>query len=271
MTTDPNHETSADEVRRQLRSTKAEHDSTMRQWRGSLDELLDPEAGASAEAKASFLGVPNRRTFMFGGVVLAGGAVLAACGKKKTGQVAESGALPTVPASTTTTAPGSAANDKVLLRTAQSIEILAIDTYQKALDSGLLTDKSMKDLVALFQSQHQDHSNALADAIRTAGATPVTTANEYLASEVVDKAVAALTDQKSVLVLAREIENIAAQTYTEAGGVFSTPALRQSGMSIGEIEARHVTVLNLALGYAPVPLPLMPTSKAIDPKGFLKD
>lgn len=269
MTTDRNHEMSTDEVRRQLRSTRAEHDSTMPQWRGSLDELLDPEAGASAETKASFLGVPNRRTFMFGGVVVAGSAVLAACGKKKTAQVPESGTLPTVPATTTTTAPGSAAMDKVLLRTAQSIEILAIDTYQKAIDSGLLTDNAVKDLAALFQSQHQDHSDALAVAIRTAGSTPVTVANEYLASTVVDKAVSELTDQKSVLVLAREIENVAAQTYTETGGVFTTPALRRSGMSIGEIEARHVTVLNIALGYSPVPLPLLPTSKAIDPKGYV--
>ena len=55
----------------------------------------------------------------------------------------------------------------------------------------------------------------------------------------------------------------------EAGGVFSTPELRKTGMSIGEIEARHVTVINIALGYAPVPLPFMPTRLAIDPKGYV--
>ena len=85
----------------------------------------------------------------------------------------------------------------------------------------------------------------------------------------VDKAVAELTDQTSVLVLARDLENLAAQTYVEAGGVFTTPELRQTGMSIGETEARHITVLNIALGYAPVPLPLLPTAKAIDPKGYV--
>lgn len=269
MTTDRNHEMSSDEVRRQLRDAQAEHDASMPRWRGSLDQLLDPEAGASTAEKASFLGLPARRSFVFGGVVLAGGALLAACGRKKS-QTPQSGALPVVPSSTTTTAPGSAATDMVLLRTAQSIEILAIDTYQKAIDSGLITDATAKQVAALFQSQHQDHSDALAEAIKAAGGTAVTARNEYLAANVVDKAVSALTDQKSVLVLAREVENVAAQTYTEAGGVFSTPALRRSGMSIGEIEARHVTVLNLALGYAPVPLPLMSTSKAIDPKGYLK-
>jgi hypothetical protein len=270
MTTDRNHEMSSDEVRRQLRDAQAEHDASMPAWRGSLDHLLDPDAGASTAEKASFLGVPARRNFVFGGVVLAGGALLAACGKKKKSQVPESGALPVVPSSTTTTAPGSAANDKILLQTAQSIEILAIDTYQKAIDSGLITDDAVKQIATLFQSQHQDHSDALAEAIKAVGGKAVTTANEYLAANVVDKEVAALTDQKSVLVLARDIENVAAQTYTQAGGIFSTPALRKSGMSIGEIEARHITVLNLALGYAPVPLPLMPTSKAIDPKGYIK-
>ena len=269
MTTDRNHEMSSDEVRRQLRSAQAEHEATMSDWKGSLDELLDPESGAGADEKAAFLGVPNRRTFMVGGVVLAGGALLAACAKKKTPQVPESGALPPVPSSTTTTAPGSAATDKVLLQTAQSIEILAIETYQAAIDSGLITDATVKDVAKLFQSQHQDHSDALAEAITSAGGKAVTARNQYLADNVVDKAVAALTDQKSVLVLARDIENLAAQTYVQAGGVFTTPGLRKTGMSIGETEARHITVLNLALGYAPVPLALMPTSKAIDPKGYV--
>jgi rubrerythrin len=269
MTTDRNNEMSSDEVRRQLRSAQAEHEATLSTWRGSLDELLNPGSGASTDQKASFLGVPTRRTFMFGGVVLAGGAVLAACGKKKTAQTPESGTLPTVPSSTTTTAPGSASTDKVLLQTAQSIEILAIQTYQKAIDSGLLTDQTIKDVAVLFQSQHQDHSDALARAITAAGGKAVTTPNEYLASNVVDKAVSELTDQKSVLVLARDLENLAAQTYVDAGGVFSTPELRKTGMSIGETEARHITVLNLALGYSPVPLALMPTAKAIDPKGYV--
>jgi len=269
MTTDRNNEMSADEIRRQLRDAQAEQDAALPGWRRSLDQVLDPESGASSDAKAAFLGVPNRRVFMMGGVALAGGAVLAACSKRKAGQVAETGALPSVPATTTTTAPGSASNDKVLLQTAQSIEILAIETYQQALDSDLLTEKSLTDMAKLFQSQHQDHSDALTDAVRSAGGTPVTAANEYLKSSVVDKAVSELTDQTSVLTLLREVENIAAQTYVETGSVFSTPELRQAGMAVGETEARHITVLNLALGYSPVPLAVMPTALAIDSKGYV--
>ena len=35
------------------------------------------------------------------------------------------------------------------------------------------------------------------------------------------------------------------------------------------IEARHITVINIALGYTAVPLPFMPTALAIDPKGYV--
>lgn len=267
MTTDRNHEMSADEVRRQLRDADAQHRSSLREWRESLDRALDGDTGT--DEKAALLGVPSRRTFMVGGVVLAGGALLAACGNDSNGQTAESGALPVKPSTTTTTAPGSPVTDRVLLQTAQSIEVLAVDTYQKALDSGLVTDATVKQVAELFQSQHEEHAAALDTFIRQTGGTVVTTPNEYLAKAVVDQAVADLTDQEGVLKLARELENIAAQTYATAAGVFTTGALRQAGMTIGETEAKHITVLNIALGYAPVPLPILPTGKAIDPKGYV--
>ncbi len=270
MTTDRNHEMSADEVRRALRDSQAEHEAALPGWRRTLDRLFDPASGASGDDKAAFLGVPNRRAFMMGGAALAGSAVLAACGKKKkTSQTPLTGEVPAVPSTTTTTAPGSAANDKVLLQTAQSIEVLAVQTYKKALDSGLITDQAVKDVATLFQSQHQDHADALDDAVKAAGGKPVTSPNQYLLDSTLQKEIDALTDQQSVLVLARELENIAAQTYTQAGGVLTTPQLRQTAMTIGDTEARHITVLNLALGYAPVPLSFMPTRLAIDPKGYV--
>ena len=267
--TDRNQDFSQDEVRRSLREVQADHRASLPGWRRTLGRIMDPASGTSDDEKAAVLGVP-RRGFMVGGVVLAGGAVLAACSKKSNDeQLAQTGTRPTLPATTTTTAPGSPAKDLVLLRTAQSIEILAIDTYQQLLSGDLVTDQSVKDTFTLFQSQHQDHSDALADAIREANGQPVTQPNAYLTKTVITPGVAALTDQESVLKLAREVENIATQTYVEAGSVFSTPQLRQSGMSVGETEARHVTVLNITLGYNPVPLPTIPTALAIDPKGYL--
>ena len=270
MTTDRYHELSSDEIRRELRAAQTAHAEALPGWRRALDRLLDPTSGATDSDKSSFLGVPPRRAFLVGGVVVTGGALLAACGKKKNGQTPLTGQIPPDPSSTTTTAPGSRSNDEELLRTAQSIEVLAVDTYQKALDSGLVKTNSVKDTFILFQAQHRDHANALDGPIEAAGTRPVTTGNEYLSSTVIDKAVSELTDEKSVIVLAREVENIAAQTYTEAGGVLTTSTLRRAAMSVGAIEARHITVFNLALGYSPAPLPLLPTRLAIDPKGYVR-
>ena len=86
----------------------------------------------------------------------------------------------------------------------------------------------------------------------------------------VDKAVSELTDQTSVLMLAREVENIAAQTYVEAGGGVHRPR-RCARPACRSVRSRPATsrCINIALGYNPVPLPFMPTALAIDPKGYV--
>ena len=215
-------------------------------------------------------GVSSRRGFMLGGAALAAGAILAACGKDSAEQIPKSGALPVPPETTTTTAPGSPATDRVLLQTAQSIELLAVEVYDAALDADLLSGSALQ-LATLFQAQHREHAESLADAIRAEGGRPVTEPNAYLKKNGTDEAVEAISDEETTLLLLRDIENIAAQTYTEAAGIFTTGELRQYGMSIGAVDAQHLTALNIVLGYNPVPLPFMPTGKAIDPKGRVQD
>ena len=261
---------SSDEIRRNLREAEAAQAAALPQFTSAVDQLLDPATGATEADKAGFLGVPHRRSFLLGGTVVMASAIIAACSKKKPGQIPVTAPLPDASASTTTTAPGSVANDLALLRTAQSIEALAVFTYGKALDSGLLTTAALLDAAKLFQSQHQQHAESLNGPITGAGGKVVTEPNQYLLDAAVTKAISELTDEKSVLSLARDLENIAAQTYTEASGVLTVPALRSAAMTIGNVEARHITVLNGALGYAPVPLPIMSTAKAIDPKGYVK-
>lgn len=261
---------SSDEIRRQLRDASRDQAAAVAVMPAAVEQLLDPASGATEADKTSFLGVPTRRSFLIGSSVVAASAIIAACSKKKPGQIPVTAPLPDASASTTTTMPGSPATDLVLLRTAQSIEALAVDTYAKALASGLVTTPAIIDAIKLFSAQHQEHAAALNGPITSAGGTVVTTPNQYLLDAAVTKELSELTDEKSVLVLARDLENIAAQTYTEASYVITVPALRSAAMTIGNVEARHITVLNLALGYAPVPLPVMATAKAIDPKGYLK-
>jgi len=259
-----------DEIRRQLIESEREHAEAMPRFRELLGRMFDRDADVSAEAKASLLGVPSRRSFLtVGGATVAGSAILAACATKKPPQTAVTGSTEAAPASTTTTAPGSADTDITLLRTAQSIEVLAVQTYGTALSGGLLTTPSLIDMIKLFQSQHQDHAGLIASVTRDQGGTPYDTANIYLDVEVVTPALAAATDEASIVALATELENTAAQTYTLAGKVLTTPEMRAALMSIGATEARHLTVLYGVAALNPVPLPFMSTQGAAPEEAYI--
>jgi hypothetical protein len=56
-----------------------------------------------------------------------------------------------------------------------------------------------------------------------------------------------LSSELSIVQFARALEDVAAATYVFATGALSTPALRQALMSIGGVESRHVTALDIAL------------------------
>ncbi len=73
-----------------------------------------------------------------------------------------------------------------------------------------------------------------------------------------------------MLTLAVELENTAAQTYVYEAEVLSTAALRQAVMSVGGVEARHLTVLYTAQEQPPVPLSFMPRRLRVDAKGYEK-
>jgi hypothetical protein len=263
-----------DELRRQLAESKKDHAESMPRFREALKQLFDPDRPRSADdavAKATLLGVPSRRAFLaIGGVGVASSAILVGCGQPKAPEsIAQTGTTPIQPLSTTTTAPGSPANDLVMLRTSSSIEVLAIQTYQKAIESGALTTPAVKSAAELFMSQHEDHQNLLKTITSDAGGQPWTQANFYLSYELVDPTVASTKTQDQWLALATLLENTASQTYSYAGGTMTTPSLRASLMSIGATEARHLTVLYAAQGLVPVPLSLGSTAKAITPDAYI--
>ncbi len=262
-----------DELRRQVAESKRDHAESLPRFREALKVLFDrdrsPERHDEA-AKSALLGIPSRRTFLtIGGVGLASSAILVGCGQPKAPEtIAQTGTTPLQPLDTTTTAPGSPEMDLTLLRTSSSIETLAISTYQTALDSGALSGQ-VKSAVALFQSQHEDHLNLLKTITSDAGGTPYTDPNFYLKYEVVDPTVKTTKSQSQWLALATTLENTAAQTYNLAGGTMTTPTLRASLMSIGATEARHLTVLYIAQGLVPVPLPLASTAKSVTPDAYI--
>jgi hypothetical protein len=265
---------SRDEVRRQLRESAREHEGAMPRWREALARTFEPGSTTSTRAKRQVLGLPDRRRFLTaGGLTLATSALLVACGDSgDDGSIPVSGTLP-VPgeegATPTTTPEQGQETDLTLLRTAQSIEVLAVDTYQAAIDSGLVTTPAIADAAQLFQQQHREHADLVAETTTEAGGEPYDQPNEYLSTEVVEPALGVLDGEEGIVSLALALENTAAQTYVFAAELLTTPDLRQAVMSIGATEARHVSVLFTVQNQPPVPFAFMPRRDAVDKQGYV--
>ena len=258
---------SRDEVRRQLRISRVEHDAAMAPWREALLRIFGTEGELPASAKAQLLGVPSRRGFLkIGGATVLGAAVLAACGSDSEPSVAESGEVATT---TTTADPAETDFDLDLLRTATSLEILAVNTYQAAIDSGLVITPEVAEAAVLFRDQHDDHARALKATTTELGGTEFTEANSLLQESVIDPAVADLSDQDGVIQLALTLETAAAETYAWAAGQLSTATLRQAIMGIGGVEARHMSVLRGFQDENQVPDAFLPVEDRIPEEAFV--
>src|SRR4051794_3514809 len=259
-----------DEVRRQLREIDREATRELPRFRESLKRIFDRDSGVSDEAKAGLLGVPSRRTFFtVGGAAVLGSAVMVGCSTPKKTQLTQTGTTETTSAVTTTTAPGSKDTDAILLRTAQSIELLAVDSYSRALASGHVTTSSVSDAFSLFKDQHQQHADAIASMARGAGVDPYEDKNPFLDITVVTPALEAATDEDTLLAMATVLEKTAMETYTYAGGTFTTPDLRSAIMTIGPTEARHLSLLYMLQSLDPVPLPFVATADRAPDDSFI--
>ena len=147
----------------------------------------------------------------------------------------------------------SASSDVLLLRTASSIEHLAVAAYQIAIDSGLVTTAAVGDAAKLFQGHHVEHAAFFEAATKAAGGTPFTDANAAVLAQL-QPTIDALKDEKGVLMLALLLERAAAATYQSGVGIVTDLTLNKALMSVGGVEARHAAVLAGVLGEAAVPL-----------------
>lgn len=268
-----------DHVRRELRDAQRAHEATLAPFDAALDQAFDPDSGTDLAVKAELVGVPSRRQLLkLGGLTIASTALLAACVEPNpTDQIAVTGTIIPVPTTVEPPDPGSAEVDATLVLTALSLEHLAVDTYQQVLDNNWLEVPLLVDVAKYFQAQHQDHAGALEQAARRLGQDPSAVgANAFLQTEVVAPATEAIAAgggaqvvQTATLNLAVGLEVAAAQTYTKAGGILTTPELRQTIMSIGGIEARHCSVLWSVLGEQPVPFALEPTVNAAPKDAYI--
>jgi len=226
-----------DHLRREARDTQVEHDATMGGMRDLVSRILDPSTNATDASKSNILlsGLNRRRFMQIGGVSVLSAAVFAACGKdsKKSG------------ASGGTKGGKGSDNDIAILRTASSLEHVAIDVYQKAIDnaSALGISATVAGVAKLFQAQHMDHAGLFEGATKEAGGTPFTKANPAVLDSLASR-ISALKTEMDVIVLARDLENVAAATYQSTVGAYDNLAYNAASMSVGGVEARHAAVLN---------------------------
>jgi hypothetical protein len=261
-----------DELRRDAAEIDIEHRLAMPRLRDALARLFSGESGVSEDDRArAVIGMDRRSLFKVGGVVLLGGAVMAACGSDNSSS-SSSTVTPTTAATkaAATTAPEatSVAGDVAILRTASSIEELAVVAYQTAITSGLVKTQAVADAAMLFQSQHREHSAQFQAATKQAGGEPFTMPNPAVFAAI-KPAVDALKDEKGVVALAFELETAAAQSYQAYVGTFTDTKLNKAIMAVGGVEARHAAVLAQVLNSLgdtsalPVPVAFQVTTKAV--------
>ena len=177
----------------------------------------------------------SRRDFLH-----AGGAalVLAACTKDKS---ATPGATTTT--QPTTTSSGASPSDVALLKTAASLEALAVSVYQRASRSGLAEDAAVIDALTTFQSHHTVQLQAVNLLLTSAQIPEVTSPNDALDREVFQPAVAAAKSQDDIVRMLFILEDVMAQLYVYAAPTAMKPVHRVTLMTVGGVQARHRVVL----------------------------
>ncbi len=214
----------------------------------------------------------TRRHILAGGAVIGAGLIAAACGDSKNGATTSSGGTvgttPTTMGSGTTmgsdTTMGSgttmAADPSVDLKVATlaaGLEVLAVGTYQAALDAagaGSLGEvpPAVAEFVTVAMAQHQEHLDAWNAVLAKAGEAKVTEPDATL-KPVVDKQFATVSDVAGAATLALMLEQIASATYLNAQNVLTDKDAIMLAGSIQIIDAQHASILLYVLGKYPVP------------------
>jgi rubrerythrin len=256
------HDRGGDELRRQLREFGQHSAASQRSQRRVFRALLHSDASSDTRVESLF---GRRQLFGLGGLAVASGAVLAACAY----DAGEPGSVGIGDAPEE--APDVLVNDVVLLRTASSLEHVAIDVYQLALDAGVLPG-AVADVAKRFQADHRQHAEAFETLTSEFGGQPFTCANPKIWSALIDPVWKRITEgteatdaAKAIppsddptldaLNVAHALESIAGSTYQALVSAFSQPQLRRDAMEVGKVEARHAALLALAInpgGYLPV-------------------
>jgi rubrerythrin len=192
----------------------------------------------------------RRRFLRNGGLVLSLGAIVAACGDGRGGSddPGRVGVAPSAPE-----LPDAEVNDVVLLRTAQSLEHVALEAYAVAKAAKAL-DQATTDVIDRFVADHTAHADQLGTLITAAGGEAFACANPFIMDRAITPILDAIADTddaaRDLVHMAHALESLAAETYQDLVGRLTDPELRREAMLIGADEARHAATLAISIAGA---------------------
>jgi rubrerythrin len=189
-------------------------------------------AGSGASSTGCHALVARRRVLLGGTALVAGGA----------------GAMGPVLRLRGTPAFADRALDVQMLQTSASVENLAVELYEAALElpviGGERAEPLVRDLFTRTRDQHADHAKACNAALTKLGARSQGNADAAL-RDLVARARSGATDVSRTLEAAIAVETAAAATYqSNAAALLDTDARRVTA-AIGGVEAQHVAALAL--------------------------
>lgn len=201
------------------------------------------------------LAFSRRRFLEASGAALVVATILAACdraGERRqvTLGAATGRASPTSTTTSTTRPPVDPATevDILVLSTASSIEHYAAGVYTDAAGLDVVKSAALISAMELFADHHSQHASAFEAATEQVGGIPYAQPNPALRLAALQQ-LGAIRTESDVLRLVYFVEHVAAATYVASAGQFSQPSLNGTIMSVGAVEAMHMTVLaSLASG-----------------------
>jgi rubrerythrin len=153
-------------------------------------------------------------------------------------------------------------NDAKILNNALYYEHQAIWAYQFA--AGKLSNSNVgKAVLALAtrnMNDHMAHRDALMEAVKSLGATPVMAESSYDVSSYIQRGEGNVDSDVNIAKLALALETDAAIAYTKEVAMLKTPALITAGATIGSNEAAHATAIRAAFVSLGVNMDYVPSS-----------
>lgn len=154
------------------------------------------------------------------------------------------------------------ANDAEILNNALYYEHQAIWAYQFAASKLSDTDvgQAVLALARRNMADHMAHHDALTEAVRSLGGTPVMAESSYDVSSYIERGEGNVDSDVNIAKLALALETDAAIAYISEVSKLKTPALISAGASIGSTESAHATAIRAAFISLGVGIDYVPAS-----------